>query len=425
VWDKFALIGLFLLPFAISLGPRIAIFGELATAHLRIQDFIVPPLFLFVSGFLMLVTRGQSDTRRVRLAMMASASVFLIAALVIMASAEGVELLIRLGFLYRLAVVPMIAFLVYFGLKSQGNRGLLAVGLGFLISLSLNFAWFFWQFIIGKNYEAWRFASGDPWNWGLVTIGDGAPFPSGQYVVLHLAIALAGTLAARHFWVRFPLAVVSFALVVVLFLTQSRASIASGVVIVALAIYSLFSRDLFHTVLSRFVFLIVLACSALGVYMSLADGRLLPTALATGLQARVSIWGQRVQLVQGAELFGLGPGGHRVAGSGEVHNLYLLLLVDYGVAGVITFLLLLTLLLHVVTFVLAHTSNPTGQAVAFTVLFFVINLLISGFAQDALNPVISSHLFAVLIGALFWVMREIHSWTQVPTGKFYSSNLPR
>lgn len=342
--------------------------------------------------------------------MMASALVVLATALAIMAATEGVELLARLGFLYRLAVLPMIASLVFLGLRSQGTRGLLSLGLGFGISLCLNFGWFFWQVIIGQNHEAWRFTSRDPWNWGLVTIGEGAPNPAGQYVVLVLAATLAGTLVAKRFWASFHFAVASFGLVLVLYLTQARASIASGVVITAIVLFVALSNALPRTKLSHFTLLVFLGSSALVVYNWLAEERLSPAGLINELSARAETWNQILLAIEGAEFFGLGPGGSS-GGVGDAHNLYVFLIRDYGAVGLVIFGLCSALLVHIAREILTQTSDATYQAVAFVVLFLIINLLVSGFAQDSLNPVISSHLLAVVIGAFLWVRQEISPGT--------------
>lgn len=404
--DKLTLLGLFLLPLIISLGPRFEIFGEIRFAHLRIQDFIVPPLFVAMSLIWMLNPRGQSDARLAKLSMMASALVVISAALAMMATAEGVELLIRLGFLYRLVVLAMIALLVLWGLRKQGVRGLLSLGFGFLVGVTVNFGWFFWQVVIERGYEAWRFTSIDPWNWGLVTIGEGAPFPAGQYVVLVLACSLAGTIVARSSWVRLNFAVVSFGLGLVLYLTQSRASIASGVVITVVAVFSLVSNNLLRSKLARFSLAVFLGSSAVVAYSWLAEGRLSPSGLMREFSKRSDIWDRNLQLVQGLEFFGLGPGGLRAAGGGEAHNIYLLLFSDYGALGLSVFFVVIALLAYSAVKLLSDTSSPTYQAIALIVLFFIINLLVSGFAQDTLNPVISSHLFATLIGAFLWVRQE-------------------
>lgn len=404
--NQFTLLGLFLLPFVISLGPRFELFSELTQAHLRIQDFIVPPVFLVASVFWMLRSRGRSDLRMARLAMMASALVVLATALAIMAATEGVEMLVRLGYLYRLAVLPMIASLVFLGLRSQGTRGLFSLGLGFGISLCLNFGWFFWQVIIGQNYEAWRFTSKDPWNWGLVTIGEGAPNPAGQYVVLVLAATLAGTLVAKRFWVSFHFAVASFGLVFVLYLTQARASITSGVVITTIVLLVTLWNALPRTTLSHLTVLVFLGSSALVVYNWLAEGRLGPAALMFEFSRRAREWDRGLTEIEGAEFFGLGPGGPS-GGGGHAHSLYVFLIRDYGAVGLVIFGLVSALLVHIAREILAQTSDATYQAVALVVLFLIINLLVSGFAQDSLNPVIFSHLLAVFIGAFLWVRQEI------------------
>ena len=405
--EKFTLAGLFALPLVISVGPRFELLRELPNAHLRLQDFLVPPVFIVLALFLMLNPRRHSTPRLIQLLLWASALGALTALLAVINASEGIELLIRLGFLYRLAVLPMTAFVVYFGLRSQGDRGLSFLGAGFAAGLSLNFGWFFWQVFIGQNYEAWRFTSESPWNWGVVTIGEGASFPSSQYVVLAMIIALSGALVTKDAWLRMPLAALSVGLCLVLWLTQSRASIASGAAVTALALYFLLRNFPNGTRSGRFAVLGFIGAGTIILSSSILKERFSLQSLTGEFGARSRIWYFYLQKLDGEELFGLGPGGPLSSKGGEAHNLYVFFLRDYGAAGLIIFGLIVAFLALTARKNLGHTTRPVYQAVSFVVLFSIVNLLVSGFAQDSLNPVISSHLLAVTVGALLWIRQGL------------------
>lgn len=134
-WASF---GLFVLPLIVSLGPRFEFVPGLPEAHLRVQDFLIPPVFAIC--YVLFVSNRRRNTPILRATALLVALLFAATGAAIMFEHEGRELLIRLGFLFRLSLLPMIAFVVFLGLPHEGRRGLLFLASGFSIGVFANLA---------------------------------------------------------------------------------------------------------------------------------------------------------------------------------------------------------------------------------------------------------------------------------------------
>jgi O-antigen ligase len=415
-------LGLFLLPLTVSIGPRFEFFSDLPSAHLRVQDFVIPIVFVSVLIALVIRPGGELVPRRLAKGVAVYALTVSLAAFVIILQFEETELLIRLGFLYRLAVLPVIAFLVYVGLRSQQTRGVLAVIGGFGIGTLLNFVWIYWQIAMGIQNEAWRFTSSDPWNWGVVTFGEGAPFPASQFLVVLLMVSLAGAVTVREPLLRFPLAWISVAVLLAIFLTGSRASVASATVISSVGLFLLLRTRILNSSVSRLVFWGGLAVSGLFLYFFLADRRFSIAGLTEEFTARSGIWNGHFEHTDGSALWGLGPGGLRVSSDAEAHNVFVYLAGDFGVIGLIFATAALLVLLFYSGQKFLQVGPTSRRFFALFLVFITTNTIISGLAQDSLNPVVSTHMLAILFGIGLW-----SGWgrEEMPHKPFTTSRFPR
>lgn len=220
--------------------------------------------------------------------------------------------------------------------------------------------------------------------------------------MIALSAAVAGAVVAENTEVLVASAAASVAIFIVLLLTESRASIASGVVIFAIGLFMMIPRLFKKPIIARFALTTAIVSFIIATSSTWATGRFTISELLTEAIRRTSIWHEHLRIIEDKELFGLGSGGLRAESGFEARNLYLLLLSDYGLLGIVASLGALLVLGSTSLSSFFRSISSSERFLSLVVVFSIVNILLSGFAQDSLNPVLSSHTVSVLVGAFLW-----------------------
>lgn len=395
---------LFLTVILFSIGPRIDPFG--LPGDLRLQDLLVAFAFSWslvvdaprlVRGNLL--GRGE---RLLGLAQLLILTWFSFQALNLLLLVQTPnEWVVGVGFSLRYAEIPLFAVLSARLAVRSPNSSKVAVLLGILLGNLLNLLWIGLQLATNSNTTLWAFSPTAPSMYGPGLIGEGGVFGTGHYLTICLSTLLAILLATKPSLIRFllfPLIVLNLGALVVV---ESRASLLAAAVILAVTMFTstLSSALRPKTVLAGATAALI---PLVGLYFS--NERLRVEPVYSALRQRLlDRYLPTIDAISTEPIMGLGPGMSRFAVRGETHNLYMLLLGDFGLVGLTLGLVAGVVLLHYSLQSLERRGSTSERILAYLVIFIVIFWAVAGLAQDSILPVNSNHLVAVVIGVFFGV----------------------
>lgn len=396
---------LFILILAVCVGPRLRISGEDGDRiDIRYQDILlIPAMFhLFVSN----AGKMQWPLFRLlgfRLPIFLYGAFFL--TIIVAFTNPDVDFLRRTFFLGRgfelfaLAAVTAGLYLSAGTMKAP-RAALMAV----YLAAYGNAAWMAYQMVTGDTGTLLGSSVGATIeSYGPKLIGEGSAFGTGQFFAFTAAVAVA-QLRAKYGH-SFPALLLLAISAGGAWLSQSRISI--GVVAVCVAVLLVLASKRGKLLnFGRTALAAVILWLAAEYVIPQLQGRQSLEGVEAGVDVRVDrVWGPLLDVLANNPFLGAGPGGLVGELPIEAHNIYLRAVVDYGL---FVGLIFISIFVHVMFRGLATSRNPdmSVRTRLFGNLAFlaVLGVLVSGFVQDSLTGVMSSHLTMLAIGLLAGAM---------------------
>lgn len=398
---KFSQLALVLLPLTVLVGPRIGIPG-FPQGDFRAQDFavLVSVVVLTVSDLRLRLRRGEAGGR-------AAAGFWVllgISILFVMFMVFAQEISLSSFYLLRLLELPIISLLVYRLLCLGGDGALRMLLVAIVFGLLVNSGWVVIQLATDAPGVAWAFTPDVVSSYGPTLLGEAGAFPAGQTTVILLAGVVSFYIARpKSVALGALLGLTMCGLLLGLLLIQSRISFVSGVLVCILLLVAFRRTEIRNVALltavgTNFLVLLFLSAFAVGSRFELAD-------LAYSVEVRLSMYLRTLKAVENHFLFGLGPGvGREILGS-EYHGLYVAIVSDFGLVGLIVFFL-------ATGFLIAYVFRKSQSSEFFERLFAIwtgliaMNFLVSGLVQSVHISATPTHFAAIIVGAFFWSTRR-------------------
>lgn len=394
---------LFLWFLSFSIGPRIELLG--LPGDFRIQELVILPALLavyFFRDFLSVIRRGGSATVAGVLLWALVLVFIIVAAITIYSGSPNQEIFIRLGFLLRYFETFATLILVVRLLEAKPQRGLIVALFSLAVGLAANLIWMSIQLIGGFRAPAYAFSNTAPAMYGPGLIGEGGVFGTGQYLTILGALLLAALFVGFSRKMRVPLLAVLGLVFFFQLEVNSRASILSTAVLTVLLATAAFTLVLGIRRQIQFFVLAGMTVVAGVTLVTFLVPRLGPRPVISALQQRFIDWHAPVfEALARQPWTGLGPGGSRIAASGETHSVYVMLFGDFGLLGLAIFFSLTILVLLSATQVTLTTASNATRLLGLSAVLVILNVLIVGIAQDALLPVNTTHLLFAVLGLYF------------------------
>ena len=389
----------FLWALILTLGPRIEVFG--LPGDFRLQDFTVFPIALlfFFSMDVRGGLKGYTKPNSLALFTWLPVLAFLSYALFALSGGDMTFASVRLGFAMRYLELILALVITFRISRGADHRIVGSFILGYLSGSAMNLLWIGAQGFFSFNRPALSFSSTVPSMYGPGLIGEGGVFGTGQHLLITLAILLSIAIVTSSWGLRLLVLAGAITVIIAMYEVNSRASIVSAGVILVLSL-SIFligrwGRSSGIVALS----LLSITAALVAVVMLVSVPRLRPDPVIGALYQRYLDWTlPALRAVGESPWFGLGPGGARLAIEGETHNLYALLLGDFGFLGLIVFGFGVSMFLSVVVKSLRVTQSSCYGFLGILNIFLITNILISGLAQDSLLPTNTAQATTTLVG---------------------------
>jgi len=401
---KFGPYVLFLIPFTISVSPRIHL-PILFSGDFRVQDFVVIGV---ASALVLRDVRRMLEGR----AIIRSTALILFATAILLTSALSHAIqqntlsatVVSLGMAYRLILLLLIVFTFFRLVQDHGTRGLLFASYGLMGGMFINLVFFVSQLIVGP-LKPFSFSPTTPAMYGPGLIGEGAVFNVGGYWFVALCFGVTVTIFAPSIWIRATALSWSFFVAFALYEVNSRASmVAAAAVLFLVAVTFIFKA------LRRDWRVQLLAVGALLIGCIFLLGLLVPRAgLIKVLPAIARRWGRySIPAIEDMtpldHYIGRGLGGTRFMLSAETHNLYLALVGDFGLVGLAAFLLSFLAVFTVISQSFRRAeADRLMRMIAVLSFFSLLFVPVAGLVQDSHLPVLPTQLVACILGAFFGV----------------------
>lgn len=395
--SKLAGLALVSLILATAVSPRIRLGGtEAQLVDLRLQDLLLVPIL----GYLLATPRrdGRRPARFLFHPLLPALIIGIVAVTITVSLAHPeVSLVRRVGFAGRTLELFALVTAVAGVYRRAGDRALKLTLRAFHMAALANTLWVLYQAATGNIGTFFGSAIGDAVeSYGPKLLGEPSAFGTGQFFAITAAVGLAEIRADKsRRWVGWLMVAAGFTGAS---LAESRISM--GAILAGVVLLLTFSR-IKGQVLNPFRLTMVglLGAAAALVVVPRLGGRISVEDLEYGVTGRAdTIW--RVLLQESAKhpFGGLGPGGLVGDLRSEAHNIYLRAVLDFG-----WFVGALFIGVFVVVLFRAYQESKdaaTSEArLGATLAFFAVaSILISGFVQDALTAVTSSHLTVIAIG---------------------------
>lgn len=406
----------FLWALILTLGPRIEVFR--LPGDFRLQDFTVFPVALLFF-FLMDLRGGRKDYSKSNfLAVFTWLPVlaFLSYALFALSAGDMTIASVRVGFAMR--YLELILALVITLRISRGVAHQIAGSfiLGYLTGSAMNLVWIGAQLLFSFNRPALSFSSTVPSMYGPGLIGEGGVYGTGQHLFITLAILLSIAIVSSSWVLRLMVLAGAITVIFAMYEVNSRASIVSAGTILVLSFAIFLIARLGRSSGLVAIALVSITAALVAFFLLVFVPRLRPEPVIGALYQRYLDWTlPTLRAVGESHWFGLGPGGARLAIEGETHNLYALLLGDFGFLGLIVFGLGASVFLSVVVKSLEVTRSKCCRLLGILTIFVSTNILISGLAQDSLLPTNTVQATATIVG--LWVATFLHEINPLSVSK--------
>jgi len=401
----FAAVLMISLPLAVLVGPRVRL-PFIDAGDFRVQDFLMAGAILYFLVLDLTQPRAQGHPLRVR-------AIFWIlvvgAALSLFYAVSDSGSIFQTFYTMRLFQVPIIALIVFRCLETLKWPGVKLLIISVTVSTMINLAWIGFQALTNNPAPLWDVNREYIFQYGPGLLGDGAPFPSGQVLV----ILLAGLVSTELYPPTRKTRIVALRALLVLVIlgaiisTESRISLGSGALIVVLWFVLWVSRiTRISAPLAGMVGLLVALIAGLGIPSLPRVGL---SGIESGVSERLSkFYLPVIQSLEQDFFFGLGPGAWRSANNAEYHSLYFGVFSDFGFLGLIIVLSIIFLLLRWGLREVSRSSVPMARVFAFWSVLILLNLLVSGALQDSYISATPNHLAAIVFGMCFWLSRRGH-----------------
>lgn len=396
---------LFLLILAVCVGPRLRVSGDGADRiDIRYQDILLIPAM-----FHLLASNAHNMRWPLFRLVGYRLPVFVFGAIVVTVIIAvinpDVEILRRVFFLgrgFELFVIAAVAAGLFFSARDRGARASLQA---VYLAAYGNAAWMGYQMYAGKTGTLLGSTVGATIeSYGPKLIGEGSAFGTGQFFAFTAAVAVA-QLRAKY-GRRLPPLLLLAVSAGGAWVSQSRISI--GVIAVCVAVLLVLSTRRGNLLnIGRTALAAILLWAAVEFVLPQLQGRQSLEGVEAGVGVRVdNVWGPLLEVMGNNPLMGAGPGGLVGDLPVEAHNIYLRAVLDYGlVVGAIFIAIFLGVMFRGFKASKDPEMSPDGKLFANLAFLAVLGVLVSGFVQDALTGVMSSHLTMLAIGLFAGALR--------------------
>lgn len=388
---------LFLLILAICIGPRLRSGDGDSRVDIRYQDILLIPSFLYV-----LATRKPGDPRPLLVAFGRWAiPLFIYGATfaAILTSFDGdIGLVRRVSYLGRALELFLLASVAAGLFIRSGTAAPKAALRAVHFAAHTNIAWMAFQAATGKTGTFLGASVGATIeSYGPKLIGEGSAFGTGQFFAFTAAVAVA-QLRARYTGGG-PAVLLLAVSAIGAWLSQSRISI--GVVILSVAVLLVLATKkgrLFN--FGRTLIAVALGVWATEFILPHLQGRQSIGGVESGLDVRIAdVWGPLLDALGNSPILGVGPGGLTNGLPIEGHNIYLRAALDYGLIIGPLFIGILVYAMFKALTVSRNAEQPASVRLFANLAFMgALGALFSGFVQDAMTGVMSSHLTMLSLG---------------------------
>ncbi|WP_123518797.1 O-antigen ligase [Frigoribacterium sp. PhB24] len=395
--SKLAALALMAMILATAVSPRIRLGGsEAQLVDLRLQDLILIP----VMAYLLFTRRrdGRSPARYLLRPLLPALLLGIVAVtLTVTLLHPEVSVLRRVGFAGRTLELFVLVMAVAGLYWRAGDRALKCTLRAFHLAAIANTLWVLYQAATGNIGTLFGSTIGDAVeSYGPKLLGEPSAFGTGQFFAITAAVGLAEIRADK------TRRLTGWLMVAAGFTgaTLAESRISMGAILAGVVLLLTFSR-IKGQVLNpfRLTMMVLLGTAAALVVVPRLGGRISVEDLEYGVTGRAdTIWSVLLQESADHPFVGLGAGGLVGDLRSEAHNIYLRAVLDFG-----WFIGALFIAVFVVALVRAYRESKnatTAEArLGATLAFFALtSVLISGFVQDALTAVTSSHLTILTVG---------------------------
>lgn len=392
---------LFLLILAVCVGPRLRVSGEgEGRIDIRYQDILLIPAM-----FHLFVANGGKFRLQLTQFLGAKLPFFLWSAMLVTIfvafTNPEVDIIRRAFFLgrgFEMFVIASVAAGLYIsaGINKAPKAAIRAV----YIAAYGNAAWMAYQIAAGTTGTLLGSSVGATIeSYGPKLIGEGSAFGTGQFFAFTAAVAVAQLRSGYgHRLAALMLLAISAGGA---WVSESRISI--GVVTVCVAVLLVLASRRGNLLnIGRTILAVVLLWMAAEFVLPQLSGRQSVEGIEAGVGVRVEkAWDPLFAVLANNPLLGAGPGGLVGDLPVEAHNIYLRAVTDYGlVIGPLFIFIFLSAMARAFRASRNYDLSLATRMFANVAFLAVLCVLVSGFVQDSLTGVMSSHLTMISIGLL-------------------------
>ena len=234
-------------------------------------------------------------------------------------------------------------------------------------------------------------------SYGPKLIGEGSAFGTGQFFAFTAAVTVAQMRAkyGNRFFAAVLLGVSAWGA----WISESRISI--GIVMLCVAVLLILGANKGRVLnIGRTGVALILGWLGVEFVLPQLQGRQSVEGVEAGVDVRIEeVWEPLMDVIGDAPLLGAGAGGLVGDLPVEAHNIYLRAVTDYGlIVGPIFILIFFTAMRRAFRASKNVELSTSTRFFANVAFLTVLGILVSGFVQDALTGVMSSHLTMIAIG---------------------------